>query len=983
MQKNHKRGQCQGFDGVTGERTAKRIKLWAKNEVGLNWRKWALEKIRYTTISKTLSYGDKSWCERFIAPYGMKDSIRKRKGDTRGKSSLSDDAKEALCLPDNYNPKDIKIITSDDGDLGFKEFYVVLCQKCHFSDNGYLKYFVDKYKDFLPADPKISNIMDNWDKIVGAHASEMKYMDVVGCILPHEPTLNACPNERKYITRPVEHADSKCHKLSVKPTNVAPSPGSTSNIETVGEASSVSRKKSSSSLTSPTTIKKQKLLTVAVDGTVTAEKSVKVKNIKKPGKENTTITVKHQKKLVFKPINSMLDPTVSLYKNPTSQLEKDAQNSCYSFVLSGCSKEISNNTTIEFYGKHVFHLRKHHQETVGHLQFDNKVLPKPLRTQLDKNNITNVHAALVESYKQMNSSSANPVLYKPFIEDGAPVCIYTDGIQKFGKELNGAYARTADKDLSITNAPISLHSIQGGSMNKEKLAVELISVINETKPVPLNDSAFTSFIRDDLLCDENRGPLSPPEYFKCCTIISQDSENRSLELLFPHWPVCITADGCRTNAAAVDLLVEKVGILSPRARCSAHAAHGSMRRMASSKTMSVQEVVEYATNIRPVLKHFKNSGKSLSILNDALKLLEMKPMKAMTWSPTRMGYLLTSSKRCTELLVPLSDVLVSCDIKKEEASYFLSPKCLGIMHLLADVEEVFMKGFIRRLDGDKSLIIDVFNESTNAISAIEGLEMKSFNSFLEGLSEDDWGNIILSTKTSTSDSHILTLNYTHYQGRRAAESKIEKIKREAVELKDKVLENLKQNIQEQNQADSIVEFASCFDMTRKISCEERIELLMKLHSIYGVDYIHEVEDQNEFGIAGWDIKIKYQAKIQCSSEDLVSQFKTLWPKMNKEWCAWKKDSAKQGSSAGFWKHMLEQYAYLCCELFELIMIVMAISPGTGPLERSFSKLEKICKKDRNQLAAKSIENLWLLAIYQLNDDDVLFDGVRKMMSNKE
>ena len=36
--------------------------------------------------------------------------------------------------------------------------------------------------------------------------------------------------------------------------------------------------------------------------------------------------------------------------------------------------------------------------------------------------------------------------------------------------------------------------------------------------------------------------------------------------------------------------------------------------------------------------------------------------------------------------MPLADVLASCDIKKENASYFLSPKCIAIMHILGDVE---------------------------------------------------------------------------------------------------------------------------------------------------------------------------------------------------------------------------------------------------------------------------------------------------------
>ena len=115
------------------------------------------------------------------------------------------------------------------------------------------------------------------------------------------------------------------------------------------------------------------------------------------------------------------------------------------------------------------------------------------------------------------------------------------------------------------------------------------------------------------------------------------------------------------------------------------------------------------------------------------------------------------------------------------------------MHILGDVEEVFMKGFIRRLDGDQSVIIDVFNESAKAVTAIEGIDMKLFEAFIEGISEDEWGNVVLSTTTSSSDgdeSHLINLNYTHHPGRRATETKVEKIKIKAVEIKDKFLQNL-------------------------------------------------------------------------------------------------------------------------------------------------------------------------------------------------
>ena len=293
-----------------------------------------------------------------------------------------------------------------------------------------------------------------------------------------------------------------------------------------------------------------------------------------------------------------------------------------------------------------------------------------------------------------------------------------------------------------------------------------------------------------------------------------------------------------------------------------------------------------------------------------------------------------------------------------------------------------MKGFTRHLDGDNSLIIDVFHESAEAIKALEELKLTIFDSYINGLSEDEWGNIHLSTKTPTGEVHDLQLNYTHHPGRRSGESKVDKIKRVAVELKDAILDNLKSNIQLQNQADTIVEFTSCFHMKRILSCEERIDLLKKLYQIYGVDYTHQVEKVG-FAVPGWDITVSYDAKNHCTEEDLINQFKTLWPKLNKEWITWNKEKAKRFQTKEFWKLMIENYGFMCCDLFQLLTLVMAISPGTGLLERSYSKLEKICKKDRNHLDSKSIESLWLLAIFNLVDDEALFDGVCKEMAKQK
>ena len=58
------------------------------------------------------------------------------------------------------------------------------------------------------------------------------------------------------------------------------------------------------------------------------------------------------------------------------------------------------------------------------------------------------------------------------------------------------------------------------------------------------------------------------------------------------------------------------------------------------------------------------------------------------------------------------------------------------------------------------------------------------------------------------------------------------------------------------------------------------------------------------------------------------------------------------------------------QIVELLVVVLSISPGTGLLERSCSKL-----LTSNHLNTKSMESLWLLVIFQLNDDEELFGGV--------
>ena len=66
-----------------------------------------------------------------------------------------------------------------------------------------------------------------------------------------------------------------------------------------------------------------------------------------------------------------------------------------------------------------------------------------------------------------------------------------------------------------------------------------------------------------------------------------------------------------------------------------------------------------------------------------------------------------------------------------------------------------------------------------------------------------------------------------------------------------------------------------------------------------------------------------------------------------------------------------------------MLILLAVAPNTSPLERSYSKLAKICYKDRSRLTTPNLEALFLLAVHEIHDEikDEIFEQARRIMEN--
>ena len=59
-------------------------------------------------------------------------------------------------------------------------------------------------------------------------------------------------------------------------------------------------------------------------------------------------------------------------------------------------------------------------------------------------------------------------------------------------------------------------------------------------------------------------------------------------------------------------------------RCSSHAADGSLKRIAKSESMSVEEVKSLYLTLRSVVRHFHCNVKSKELLDKALEMVEME-----------------------------------------------------------------------------------------------------------------------------------------------------------------------------------------------------------------------------------------------------------------------------------------------------------------------------------------------------------------------
>ena len=181
--------------------------------------------------------------------------------------------------------------------------------------------------------------------------------------------------------------------------------------------------------------------------------------------------------------------------------------------------------------------------------------------------------------------------------------------------------------------PYFLNKMRGG-VTGVKTAHETIA--NVASLVASDSSAYHMFDRQFI---ESFGqeepkyiPPVPPRYFKIGELVNVDDNEKVVCIAVSNrFPVTNIGDGVGVNIKAAGVLRDLFGFISPDFWCSAHAASGSIKRLATSKTMNVLEVTTLCECLKMVIKPFESSVKNKETLDQYMEILEMTPLPILSW----------------------------------------------------------------------------------------------------------------------------------------------------------------------------------------------------------------------------------------------------------------------------------------------------------------------------------------------------------------
>ena len=380
-------------------------------------------------------------------------------------------------------------------------------------------------------------------------------------------------------------------------------------------------------------------------------------------------------------------------------------------------------------------------------------------------------------------------------------------------------------------------------MDSHDTADDLIAVVASYLDVKSN--AFET-IGDHLPLSSEEIPPLPPNYFKLGKIIHVDNDEMVIEIeLAENLPVANTGDGVSVNVKAARILLQLYSFNSPDFRCSTHIAGGTVKRLATSKTMNVPEITIVYENVRTITKHFECSIKNKEALDEAMEILDLQPLHLISWCQTRMAHFLTACKVFDDSLVALYDVMSSKNIRTEERNLLFTPINIYTIKLMASLNDLFMPSFLKAVDKTDLLVTQVYNIAKKVASEVKMLNTTQADEFSSSLKFDENGNLLASLSIGQNKHDILLCHHSKPSRNQARGDQIERLHNKLEDVKSRVLSNVKENIEDQMSDASWYYNWSGLDLEFQIGLNERVNRMIEVIRLYTTNRKHVQKYKNK------------------------------------------------------------------------------------------------------------------------------------------
>ena len=194
-----------------------------------------------------------------------------------------------------------------------------------------------------------------------------------------------------------------------------------------------------------------------------------------------------------------------------------------------------------------------------------------------------------------------------------------------------------------------------------------------------------------------------------------------------------------------------------------------------------------------------------------------------------------------------------------------------------------------------------------------------------------------------------------------SEKVVQSIKDDLINIKQRTLKNIKENILDQCDEDTFYYCWSGLDLEIKVSIHIRINRLRDIVSRFCSERIHVVQKftspnhdkENDLTISdkweGYEMHVHYPPKIDCTEDEMLMEIKSAGPSIGKLWMIEvNKAKGKQAVyQLSLWQQFFKEHSTEFPNMCQLIQIMVATTANTSPLERLYTKLQMVPAKRRN------------------------------------